>query len=321
MSPPDFWSRPGLVPSLLQPAAELFAAMGAARRAMIVPWQAPVPVICVGNLVLGGAGKTPVVASLARLLRASRRNPHILSRGYGGSAAGPLRVDPACQDAAEVGDEPVLLAREAPVWVARDRAAGARAAVEAGADCLLLDDGFQNPSLIKNFSLLVIDGAYGLGNGRVVPAGPLREPAASGLGRADAIVVMGEDRANIAPRLTPPVFEARLAPVNGADFAGREVIAFAGIGRPEKFFATLADAGAKIVGRHAFSDHHRYRDAELHRLRDAAAAQGAVLVTTEKDRVRLPPAWQAAIASLEVRVAWHDEAMLMQHLERVFDHG
>jgi tetraacyldisaccharide 4'-kinase len=321
LSPPEFWSRSGLVPSLLQPAAEAYAALGAARRALTLPWRASVPVICVGNIVLGGAGKTPVAASLARLLGARGRQPHILSRGYGGRATGPLRVDRARHDAEEVGDEPLLLAEEAPVWVARDRAAGAKAAVEAGAGCLILDDGFQNPSLAKDLSLLVIDGTYGLGNGRVVPAGPLREPAAAGLGRADAVILMGEDRAGIARQVTQPLLKAALVPVNGSEFAGREVIAFAGIGRPEKFFSTLGDTGAEIVGRHGFPDHHRYREGALARLRDKAAAQGALLVTTEKDRVRLPPAWRGAVASLRVEVRWHDETALIRRLEALFGDG
>jgi len=312
LSPPDFWSRPGLVPSLLEPAAQAYAALGAARRAWATPYRARVPVICVGNLVLGGAGKTPVVESLARLLTERGRNPTILSRGYGGALAGPVRVDPTRHGAAEVGDEPLLLARAAPVVVARDRAAGARAAGDAG--CLIMDDGFQNPSLTKDLSLLVIDGGYGIGNGRVFPAGPLREPAARGLARADAAVLIGADRTGIAPHLAKPPLRARLAAINGADFAGRDVIAFAGIGRPDKFFTSLTESGARIVARHAFPDHHPYRETELLGLANAAAVTGAMLVTTEKDHVRLPPAWRQRIARLAVTLVWEDEARLAELL-------
>jgi tetraacyldisaccharide 4'-kinase len=317
LSPPEFWSRPGLVPSLLEPAAQAYAALGAARRALATPYRAAVPVICVGNLVVGGAGKTPAVESLARLLLARGRHPAILSRGYGGSEAGPVQVDPARHDAALVGDEPLFLSRTAPVWVARDRAAGARAAIVAGADCVVMDDGFQNAGLVKDLSLLVVDGGYGFGNGRVLPAGPLREPASQGLGRADAVVLIGEDRAGVLPRLRKPVLHAALMPRNGGDFAAKPVIAFAGIGRPEKFFATLESVGADLLARHAFPDHHPYSDAELRRLADAAAAIGARLVTTEKDWMRLAPAWRGRIATLAVTIAWQDEAALQTLLDSV----
>jgi tetraacyldisaccharide 4'-kinase len=317
LSPPDFWSRPGVVPSLLEPLAQAYAAVGAARRAWTQPYRASVPVICVGNLTVGGAGKTPVVLSLAALLRARGRAPHIISRGYGGILAGPVAVDPARHAAAEVGDEPLLLAGAAPAWVARDRAAGARAATAAGADCLVLDDGFQNPALAKDLSLVVIDGGFGLGNGHVMPAGPLREPAPAGLARADAVVLMGEDREHWAARLEKPVLTARLAPVEPARVAGRAVVAFAGIGRPEKFFATLEAAGARVVARHAFPDHHRYRADELRHLANEARQRDAILVTTEKDRVRLDPPWRDRVAALAVRVAWDDAPALDRLLRSV----
>lgn len=321
LSPPDFWSRPGFVSGLLEPAAQAYAALGAARRAFATPYHARVPVICVGNLVVGGAGKTPVVESLARMLTARGRRPAILSRGYGGSEPGPVRVDPARHGAGAVGDEPLLLSRAAPVWVARDRAAAARAASDAGADCLVMDDGFQNPGLVKDLSLLVIDGGYGLGNGRVMPAGPLREPALGGLARADAVVMMGDDRFDLAPRIKRPVLRAALAPVNGADFAGKPVIAFAGIGRPEKFFATLDRCGARVLARYGFPDHYAYGDADLRGLADEAAAKSARLVTTEKDRARLSPAWRDRVAALAVTVAWQDEAALSKMLDTVFRDG
>jgi tetraacyldisaccharide 4'-kinase len=318
LSPPEFWSRPGLMPSLLQPAAQAYAALGAARRAFATPYRAPVPVICVGNLVVGGAGKTPVVESVVGLLYRRGRRPNILSRGYGGAAAGPLRVDAARHDAAAVGDEPLLLARAAPVWVGRDRAAAARAACDAGADCLVMDDGFQNPGLAKDLSLLAIDGAYGLGNGRVMPAGPLREPAPQGLARADAIVLLGEDRAGIAAALAIPVLRASLAPIDAQELAERAVVAFAGIGRPEKFFATLRATGARLAAQHVFPDHHPYREVELRRLVGEAAANQAALVTTEKDHVRLTSAWRERIATLAVRVAWEDETSILKLLDSVF---
>jgi tetraacyldisaccharide 4'-kinase len=317
---PDFWERPSLAASLLAPAGQAYAAAAALRRALATPYRAPVPVICVGNLVVGGAGKTPVVESLARLLRARGQIPHILSRGYGGRLAGPVAVDPAKHGASEVGDEPAMLARAAPVWIARDRAAGARAA-SAGATCLVLDDGFQNPTVAKDFSLLVIDGAYGLGNGKILPAGPLRERAAAGFARADAVVLIGEDATGIERRLRLPVLRAALTAIDGAGFAGRKLVAFAGIDRPEKFFASLAAAGATLVATRAFPDHYPYRQADLARLASEAADADAALVTTEKDRVRLSPGWQARIETLRVRVTWQDEAALFRLIDPVLRHG
>ena len=313
---PEFWARPGLASDLLQPLAWGYAAAGAAQRAFITPWQASVAVLCVGNIVAGGAGKTPVALSLAQRLIARGRRPHFLSRGYGGRLVGPVAVDAKGHDAAAVGDEALLLAQVAPTWLARDRPAGARAAIAAGAGLIIMDDGFQNPSLAKTLSLLVIDGAYGVGNGRLLPAGPLRETLASALVRADAIVLLGEDETKLLPALAgKPVLRARLVPVGKV--SPGPYLAFAGIGRPEKFFRTLEDAGARLVARAGFADHHVYRDAELRDLDERAKAAGAQLITTAKDAVRLSPAWRARVAVLEVEIAWQDTA-LDKFLERLF---
>jgi tetraacyldisaccharide 4'-kinase len=316
-STPEFWARPGLAQAVLEPLAWANAAAGAARRALARPWRAGVPVLCVGNVVAGGAGKTPVALSLARRLCANGARPFLLSRGYGGTAAGPLIVDPARHGAAEVGDEALLLAQAAPTIVARDRVLGARAAIAAGAAFIVMDDGFQNPSLEKDLSLLVIDGAYGFGNGSLIPAGPLRESVASALARADAVVLMGGDEAGVAPRLHGKrVLAADLAPVAGTLPAG-PLVAFAGIGRPDKFFRTLAAAGGRIAARHAFPDHHPYAESELQRLAGEARELGARLVTTAKDAARLTPAWRARVAVLEVEVRWRDEATLDALLARL----
>lgn len=318
MRAPELWRRRGLVSTLLLPAAGLYAAAGALRWRLATPWRAPVPVLCVGNLVAGGAGKTPVAASLARLLVERGAAPHLLSRGYGGSLAGPVRVDPDRHRADQVGDESLLLARDAPVWVARDRVAAARAAVAAGADLLILDDGFQNPSLAKDFSLLVIDGGYGFGNGRVLPAGPLRETVSSGLARADAVAVLGDDEAAIADRCgTLPVLATLLAPQEAGSFAGMRVVAFAGIGRPEKFFATVARLGADLVEQRGFADHHLYTAAELAALAETAQRNRARLVTTEKDWVRLPDAWRDRVEIVRVAAQWRDQDALLQLLAPV----
>jgi len=308
---PEFWTRTGLASDLLLPLAWSHAALGAARRRFAQPWHASVPVLCVGNLVAGGAGKTPVVLSLAQILRDTGKAPHILSRGYGGSLAGPVRVDPARHSADEVGDEPLLLAEAAPTWIGADRTQSARAAIAAGAELLLLDDGFQNPALHQDLALVVIDGAYGLGNGRVIPAGPLREPAAVGMARAQAVVVVGRHRADLAPQ-GKPVLAARLVPCAADDLKGQKLLAFAGIGRPEKFFATLRELGAEMAATRAFADHHRYDEAELTRLMAEAGRRHAQLITTEKDRVRLSPPWRERIRALKVAIEWEDRVALLR---------
>jgi tetraacyldisaccharide 4'-kinase len=255
---------------------------------------AGVPVICVGNPTLGGAGKTPAAIAVAQMLAAAGRRPFLLSRGYGGALAGPVRVDPARHRSADVGDEPLLLARFAPTVVARDRAAGADAARAAGADSIVMDDGFQNPGLHKNRSILVVDRRRGIGNGMVFPAGPLRVPLESQLRRAQALLLVGAGTAGdaVAARAQAqglPVFHGRLEPDAQALAAlqGRRVLAFAGIGDPGKFFATLREAGIDVGAEVSFPDHHRYRRIEARDLIERAEREGLILVTTEKDMARL----------------------------------
>ncbi len=193
MRQPEFWRHDGAVAKILTPLGWAFHGAGRIRRWAARPYCAPIPVICVGNLVAGGAGKTPVAMAIADMLLAARRKPHFLTRGFGGGLAGPVRVDRSGHDAGAVGDEALLLADMAPCWVARDRADGARAAVDAGAEIIVMDDGFQNPQPAKDLSLIVIDGGVGFGNRRVIPAGPLRENLAAGIRRADAAILIGLD--------------------------------------------------------------------------------------------------------------------------------
>ena len=320
MRPPEFWRHPGPLPALLAPLGQLFDGAGRLRFALARPVRMPVPVLCIGNLVVGGAGKTPVTLAVAARLRARGCAAHILSRGYGGRLRGPVRVDPARHDAADVGDEPLLLAAAAPTWIARDRVAGARAAVADGAALIVMDDGFQNPALAKTVSWLVIDGGYGFGNGRLMPAGPLRESVARGLARASVAVLLGADTCGIESALNGlTLLRGRLVPDAGAvaRFAGRRIVAFAGIGRPEKFFDTLRSVGADLVDCRAFPDHHPYRAADLAAIRERARAQNAAIVTTEKDAVRLPRELRAEVDVLTVQVRWDDEAALDRLLDGI----
>ena len=310
---PHFWRADGgkLLPTLLSPFAALVAAH-TARRVARPGWRAPVPVICCGNVTVGGAGKTTLALDLAARLIARGIGVHVLLRGYGGSSSGTRRVgrdDPARL----VGDEARLLAEIAPTWIGADRAASARAAVAAGAEALLLDDGLQNPTLEKDLSLLVIDGGFGFGNGLVMPAGPLREPVAAGAARCHAAVLIGADATAAAERLPRalPVLRARLVPgPEAVALAGKRVLAFAGIATPEKFFATLAQAGAVLAGKLAFADHHPFTERELHRIIDRAAALGARPVTTPKDAVRIPAKLRPAIDVLGVGLGWEDPAAI-----------
>lgn len=313
---PGFWGRPpGLAADLLLPLGAAWDFAGRLRRAWSRPYRAPVPVVCVGNLVAGGAGKTPVALALSRCFAGHGVAVHIVSRGYGGRLRGPVLVDPTRHDAAAVGDEALLLARQVRCWIARDRAAGVAAAAAGGAGAIVLDDGFQNPAVVKSLALIVVDAAYGFGNRRVMPAGPLREGLERGLARADAIVLLrGEAAAATAAPLALggalPVVPAELVPVDGERLAGARVFAFAGIGRPQKFFAMLRIAGAELVGAKSFPDHHPFRPGEIARLRRAAARAGARLVTTAKDFVRLAPAERRDIEVFEVEIRWTDKAAL-----------
>ncbi len=275
----------------LSPLAAIYGAV-AARRLSQPGSDAGIPVVCIGNLTVGGAGKTPTAMAVATILADAGETPFVLSRGYGGRLPGPVRVDPAKHGAADVGDEPLLLAQVAPTIVSRDRAAGAMAARAAGASTIVMDDGFQNPALKKDLSLLVIDGSRGIGNGRVFPAGPLRAPLDAQLARAHALLVIGEGAAAqpvIAAAGNLGVFHGRLKPDASvlAGLRGVKVMAFAGIGNPDKFFATLLDAGIDVRATRIFPDHHRYRRAEGAGLVEGALRDGLVLITTEKDLARL----------------------------------
>jgi tetraacyldisaccharide 4'-kinase len=294
MREPAFWWRPpGLAAALLAPAAAAYGAI--AERALRQAGQrSRVPVLCVGNLTVGGGGKTPTAIAIARLFLAAGVRPIFLTRGYGGRLSGPIRVDAKVHRAADVGDEPLLLARVTTTIVARDRVAGAALAQSIGADVIVMDDGFQNPSLVKDLALLVVDGRRGIGNGRMIPAGPLRAPLAVQLEYADALLAVGEAKgaSDVVAEATErglSIFHGRLEPDPAAiaAFRGRKVLAFAGIADPGKFFATLAAIGITAVATERFPDHHRYTATDARNLLTRAEHESLDLVATEKDLARL----------------------------------
>ncbi len=302
---------------MLKPVSWIWAGVTANRIARTVPADPGVPVVSIGNLTVGGSGKTPIAREVLRLLRASGIEAHALSRGYGGSLEGPVRVDLDAHTAADVGDEPLMLALASPAWIARDRVAGARAAAMEGAQALVLDDGHQNPALKKTLSLIVVDGEtrdgeWPFGDGSVFPSGPMREPLKSGLARADAVVIlMPSDLAEPDPELLEafgalPVFIARLEPA-GPPPAG-PVVGFAGIAKPWKVERSLKAAGAELADFAPFADHAPYREADLRFLAERAELFGATLVTTDKDWSRLPPEWRAKVVSWPVKATFEDEA-------------
>lgn len=328
LNTPRWWyvreGRPGrVVRTLLTPLSWLWAGATARRLARARPVDPGAPVISVGNLTVGGSGKTPVAAEVLRLLRADGVEAHALSRGYGGRLTGPVRVDPALHAAADVGDEPLMLAADLPVWVARDRAAGARAAVAAGAQAIVLDDGHQNPALRKDVSLVVVDGEtrggeWPFGDGSVFPAGPMREPLAAGLARADAVVLLlpadleAPDPALLALFGDTPVLTARLEP-RAAPPAG-PIVAFAGVAKPWKVERALKAAGADLAEFLPFPDHGALAEGDLRMMARLAQERSATLLTTEKDWARLPPAWRERIAAWPVRARFVDEAATLARL-------
>lgn len=317
-APEFWWRRTGAAAALLYPAAAVYGAVAASRMAR-GGYRAKIPVICVGNPTMGGAGKTPTAIAIANFLLASGRKPFFLTRGYRGTVEGPLLADLTKHTAHDIGDEAPLLAAIAPTVVSQDRAAGARLAEASGADTLIMDDGFQNPSLVKRFSLLVVDGAKGIGNGLPFPAGPLRAPIAPQLRGAQAMLVIGageagDKAAKLAADAGLPVMNARLVPepASVAQVTGKRVFGYAGIGAPEKLFHSLEEAGAIVAAWKSFGDHHRYTETEATELLAKASSGGLTLVTTEKDAARMRGdkalarlAYESKV--LRVRLAFEDE--------------
>jgi tetraacyldisaccharide 4'-kinase len=331
MREPGFWHGPASLNShLLKPLAALYGAI-AAQRLRRKGLNAGIPVLCVGNYHVGGAGKTPTVLALAKLVREIGETPVVLSRGYGGELHGPVRVDPARHTASDVGDEPLMLAGHLPVVVSRKRADGVPLARSQGATVILMDDGFQNPAVVKDASLIVIDSERGLGNGQVFPAGPLRAPLRPQLARTDALIIVGNGNAaqSVAAEIAAqgkPVLSAHLKPDEAqvAQLRGKRVLAFAGIGDPTRFFNTLRASGIEVAGQRAFADHHPYSQTEVEGLIAEARRDGLTLVTTEKDLARLRhggslPDWAKQIVAFAVTLEFDDAAALRKFVaDRLF---
>jgi tetraacyldisaccharide 4'-kinase len=326
MQAPKFWYRSRSWQAvLLSPLGALYAWATVRRQKNVRPTRVDIPVICIGNLNVGGTGKTPTTIAIAQMLISRDIAVQIVSRGYGGSLQAVTQVDPRIHTADETGDEPLLTAAFAPTWVANERVAGARAAQNAGADVILLDDGFQDPSLAKDLSIVIVDATRGFGNGCCLPAGPLREPVDVGLKRADAVISIGEPEAQSQFRKRSADqmghiahITASLKPIEmGMPWAEGRYLAFAGIGDPEKFFATLRGLGAPLVRTVALDDHQKLAHPMIQRLMKEAQSMNAQLVTTEKDAARLPADLRSGILSLPVRLEFDDAHALETLLEPV----
>ncbi|KLN62332.1 hypothetical protein WH96_02125 [Kiloniella spongiae] len=330
MRTPEFWRHRGLISTLLLPLSGFYYLGSILRQKLTSPTRVDVPVICIGNLTAGGSGKTPITLSLASSLQKMGKNPHIVSRGYGGEQEGPLRVSPSLHSARDVGDEPLMMAlansQSTPVWISKNRVNGAKAAIKDGADIILLDDGFQNPTLQKDVSILVVDNKIGFSNERLIPSGPLRESIHNGLKRADAVFVIKQPDEAINPELaaifaTKAVTSVTIKPAdetNQSELKSKKIFAFAGIGYPHKFYNTLENLSAQICGSKDFPDHYQYTEDDLEKvLYMAQKAEADAIFTTEKDFVKIPEAYKDKISYLPIHAVWDNSEFINTLLSKL----
>lgn len=313
MKTPKFWNDKGIKSTLLLPIGWIYSCLTSIRIKISTPRSVDIPVICVGNLTAGGTGKTPVSIYLGKLLKSLGYNPFYLSRGYGGRLQNVL-VSPI-HNAKDVGDEPLLLAKHAPVMINANRYQGAVNAQKQGADIIIMDDGFQNPSLKKDISFIVVDGKIGFGNNRPIPSGPLRETLSAGIKRADALIILGNDDKNIKNLFTTLSFTGSVVPEE-IDLTNKNVVAFAGIGRPEKFYDSLKQRGANIIKTIDFPDHHYYTDEELQEIIKTAKSYNAEIYTTTKDLVKIPQYFHTEIKPLNIDIQWNNEDKLVSFIRK-----
>lgn len=313
MKTPTFWKHKSIVSYLLLPIGWLYGFITSLRVKLKNPYKAKVPVICIGNITAGGTGKTPVSIAVAEILKQNYKNVFFVSRGYGGTLKNVI-ADEKIHTPYQIGDEPLLLSKVAPVSINSDRGLAAQLAISNGADCLIMDDGFQNPSLYKDISFLVFNGSFGIGNGCTIPAGPLRETFNSGIKRANAIIIIGEDKTKIANKTDLPVFYADIQEEN-PDIKNKNVFAFAGIGYPEKLYQSLQKCGLNVVKTKDFPDHHFYTKEELQEIINIAKEENLEIFTTSKDFVKIPYELKEHFNVLNIKIKWQDENQLKKFLK------
>lgn len=318
MKTPKYWQSNSFISKLLAPFGLIYGGLTCLRQKLKKPCKISVPVICIGNITAGGTGKTPVSISVAKMLETEMFHPFFVTRGYGGKLQDVI-VNNKKHTARDVGDEPLLLSKQAPVVVNADRAKAAQKALEQGADVIVMDDGFQNPSLYKDLSFLVFDGHYGIGNGKIIPAGPLRESLKSGIKRADAVIILGKDKHNLAQKCGLPVFFGHTESIQANLDSNQNVLAFAGIGHPQKFYHTLKQQGFNLVKTIDFPDHHFYTRTELDSIVAQAKELNAQIYTTGKDSVKIPPLYSQDIHVLEIAVVWDKPEELTAFIKQKID--
>ena len=327
MQAPKFWQKSdkqSIASIMLLPLALIYKNIGLMRQKLVNQYKANIPVICIGNIVAGGAGKTPVALYLGQYIKKKSINIHYLSRGYGAKLSGVIKVDINNHSAIDVGDEPLLLAEIAPTWIAKNRVDGVKAAVDSGADIIIMDDGFQNPYLYKDLSLVVVDTAVGFGNGKIIPSGPLRETIKNGLSRADGVILIGDEEmpVELSKFDSDKIYHATLKPDIDWVNDGGKYVAFAGIGRPSKFFSSLKLAGVKISQCYSYGDHYNYKNSDLEYLRKKAKQYSAKLITTKKDILRISKQQRKDIAVFPIMLYCRESKNFHRQVDKILtDNG